>query len=305
MGGGKDAGAGRGGGPWRGAIPRVVAVDRMVTGDHACLQFDSHDDRWAVRAAFTTAGLARGERVMIFTDPSTPVPEALVRLTGHGVPAERLTGTGQLAVINRTPGYAPARGFEPGARADFWASGASDAQRRGFTGVRAVGDMTWVRRTGVKARELADYEAGLTPLFAELGLTGICEYDRQVFPARTLSAIRAAHPLAVLPSVDALHIERRGPALTLVGSADFGTRREFDAALRTLLTPAPDTAGPPALVDLTGLSFLDAHSADTLLRLAAGRDHRAPLTVRCTAPQYRILRLCGAEDAPGVDFTVR
>lgn len=289
-----------------GVIPRMVAVDRMATGDHACLGFDGDDDRWAVRAAFTTAGLARGERVLIFTDPGPArvvgagATEALTRLAVHGVPAERCVRTGQLTVVTSSPGYDPARGsFDLGVRTAFWVAGAADARRRGFTGVRAVADMTWAARAGLSGPELAAYETGLAPHFARLGLTGICEYDRRVFPASLLAEVAAAHPLSVLPSVDALHAARDGAVLRLTGSADLATRTAFDLALRDAFATAP----PAAVLDLTGLSFLDAHCARTVLRLASAR--RPPgTTVRCTAAQYRVLRICGAADTDAVLFRI-
>jgi hypothetical protein len=276
----------------------------MVTGDHACLPFDSHDDRWAIRAAFTTEGLARGERVMLFTDPGTSPAAALSALSGHGVPAERAAATGQLEVVDETPGYDPARGFAPEDRVALWSAIRADAHDRGYAGLRAVGDMAWAARPDVSPVELARYEAGLTRLFRRIGFTAICEYDRRVFPAAVLADVTAAHPLSVLTPLDSLHISRDGPVLTLVGSADLATRREFDRAVRTALTPSPPLTTLHT-VDLTGLTFLDAHCAATLLRHPAPSPRHPPLTVLCTPAQLRMLQVCGASEADGLSLWVR
>lgn len=279
------------------AIPRAVAVDRMTPGDHACLGFHSDDDRWAVRAAFTVAGLALGERVMIFTGQGISAPDALARLSAHGVPAERCAHTGQLAFSSESPGYEPATGaFDPVARTALWAAGSAKARRRGFTGMRVAGDMTWATaaRSGVPEDELASYEAELTPFAARIGFTAMCEYDRRALAAPLLSRIAALHPLTVLPSVDTLHADRTGPCLRLVGSADLATRVPFDLALRTHFTTDPRAR----LLDLTPLSFLDAHCAAGVLRLPPGT------TVRCTPSQFRMLRVCGAGEAEGITFRV-
>ena len=291
----------------------MVAVDLMVSGDHACLPFDSDDERWAVRAAFTTEGLARGERVMLFTDPDTSPTAAVSALSECGVPAERAAATGQLEIVVETPGYDPARGFAPEARVALWSAIRADAHDRGYTGLRAAGDMAWAARPDVQPKELAAYEAGLTRLFQRIGFTAICEYDRRVFPAAVLADVTAAHPLSVLTPVDALHITRDGPLLTLVGSADLATRPDFDRALLTALTPSPPltplTPSPPLTplrtLDLTGLTFLDAHCAATLLRHPAPSPRHPPLTVLCTAAQLRMLQVCGASEADGLSFWVR
>lgn len=282
----------------------MVAVDLMVSGDHACLPFDSDDERWAVRAAFTTQGLARGERVMLFTDPGTSPTAAVSALSEYGVPAERAASTGQLEVVDETPGYDPARGFAPGARVALWSAIRADAHDRGYTGLRAAGDMAWAARPDVPPEELAAYEAGLTRLFRRIGFTALCEYDRRVFPAAVLADLTAAHPLSVLTPVDALHITRDGPLLTLVGSADLATRPDFDRALHTALTPSPPLTALRTL-DLTGLTFLDAHCAATLLRHPAPSPRHPPLTVLCTAAQLRMLQVCGASEADGLSFWVR
>ncbi|MEW2518803.1 MEDS domain-containing protein [Actinacidiphila alni] len=264
-----------------GAEPQLVAADRMGPGDHACLGFSGHDDRWAVRAAFTLAGFARGERVVIFTGRGTSAPEALDRLTAHGVPAERFVHSGQLTLSQGSPGYDPVTGaFDPAARTAVLAAGSAESRRRGFTGMRVAADMAWA--AGLAPGELASYEADLTPRFARTGFTAICEYDRAVFPAPLLDRMTAVHPLAVLPSVDAFHADRAGPRLRLVGTADLATRTDVTLALRAAFATDP----PPTHLDLTPLSFLDAHCAAALLRLPP------PLTLHCTPAQHRILHIC-------------
>ncbi|MCM2420269.1 MEDS domain-containing protein [Streptomyces sp. RKAG293] len=274
-----------------GAVPYTVSVDRMASGDHACLGFDSHRARWAVRAAFTEAGLLRGERVILFVDRGTTPGKAAARLADHGVPAAQALRDERLLVINETPGYDPERGFDAESRAATWLGFTENASVMGFSGLRAVGDMSWALEPGVDHEELIDYETGLTPLFADIGFTAICEYDRRLFPPELMCRVGASHPTEVLQSLDALHITRTGTILHLAGNADLATREQFDTELlRSLGGPGP----PPRLVDLTALSFIDAHCATTLIRLAAGLPATARLAVHCPATHARVLRLCGA-----------
>ncbi|HEY5835689.1 MEDS domain-containing protein [Streptomyces sp.] len=291
-----------------GAIPRTVAVERLAVGDHTCFGFESDEERWAVRAAFVAAGLARGERVVLLTEPGVAGGTALGRLAAHGLSAEAAVREGRLAVVTEPPGVDPARGFDAAARTGYWVAVAGEALARGFTGLRVAGDMSWAARPGVDRRALAAYETGLTPVFPRIGCTGMCEYDRRLFPAPLLEQVLAAHPLSVLPALGALHASRHGRTLRLAGTADLATRDEFERYLgESAREPAREPGGGPAhergldVIDLTGLGFVDAHCARTLLRLAASGD----LTVECTADQYRLLRLCGAAETDGVGVRVR
>jgi hypothetical protein len=282
-----------GGVPAPGA-PRQVAVERLTAGDHACLGFDSHEDRWALRAAFATTGLARGERVMFFTDPATADGETLDRLAAHGVPVARARTGRRLEVVGGTHGYVPGRGFDAAARTAYWATVAYDTLALGFTRLRATGDMSWATAPDVDTGELARYEAALTPLLAKLGFIALCEYDRRAFTAPVLRRVLAAHPLSVPPAPGALHAVReesaQGPVLRLAGDADLATRTAFEQAVRQ-----PGLA----VIDLTGLAVVDAHCVRVLLRLPAGT------VVECTAAQHRLISLCGGGNRDGVVPRVR
>jgi anti-anti-sigma regulatory factor len=284
-----------------GDVPHTVSVDRMASGDHACLTFDSHRARWAVRAAFTETGLLRGERVILFVGPGTTPGTAAARLADHGVPAAEALRDERLLVVNATPGYEPKRGFDAESRAATWLGLTEDASVMGFSGLRAVGDMSWAVEPGVDPEELIDYETGLTPLFADIGFTAICEYDRRLFPPGLMGRVGACHPTEILQSLDALHITRTGTILHLAGNADLATREQFDTELHRSLN---GLGPPPRLVDLTALSFIDAHCATTLVRLAAALPHPARLAVHCPATHARVLRLCGAGAVPQLTLYV-
>jgi hypothetical protein len=275
-------------------VSRTVTVERLAAGDHACLGFDSHEDRWAVRAAFTAAGLARGERVMLFTERGVSGGEALCRLAAHGVPADSALSDGRLSVVSRPPGYDPARGLDAAARTDYWSTATGEALACGFSGLRAAGDMSWAVEPEVARDDLASYEDGLTPLFARLAFTGMCEFDRRVFPPAVFRRVLAAHPLSVLPALGTLRACREGDTLQLTGDADLATRGEFELSLiESVRKPGL------AVIDLTGLDFIDAYCVRQLLRLPV------PVAMECTAAQYRLLRLCGAAQADGVDLRLR
>ncbi|WP_409060191.1 MEDS domain-containing protein [Streptomyces sp. SYP-A7185] len=276
------------------SVTRTVSVTRLNSGDHACLGFDDDETRWELRAAYADIGLSRGEQVVFFTDRATTPALAAERLSSGGFPLGPALMDGRLAVVNEVPGYDRATGFDPAERAYTWVEMTDKARHDGFSGIRVVGDMGWAAEPGVDPDVLAAYERELSPLFAEIGFTAICEYDRRKFGDDAFDRIRHAHPKQVLRRLGALDISRCDTRLRIAGDADLATREEFDAALTRAFTGP----GRPRVLDLSELCFMDAHAASTLVRLAGllPRDHL--LAVRSRPEQDTLIRLCGAVDVP-------
>ena len=100
---------------------------------------------------------------------------------------------------------------------------------------------------------------------------------------------RSVHPVIVLDRLGTLHVTASGNRVSLTGESDLASRTEFDEALRSL-------AGLPAttlVLDITDLSFFDAHSAGAVVRLAAGLTAPRQLEVHCRSAQRRLLHLLG------------
>ncbi|MEU6672734.1 MEDS domain-containing protein [Streptomyces sp. NPDC046925] len=274
------------------SVTRTVSVTRMNPGDHACLGFDDDESRWELRAAYADIGLSRGEQVIFFTDRATTPALAAEQLSGCGFRLGPALMDGRLVVVDEVPGYDPATGFDPVERAQMWVELTDKARHGGFSGLRIVGDMGWAAEPGVDHDLLVEYEASLSPLFAEIGFTAVCEYDLRKFDEGVLGRIHRAHPKRVLRRLGALEVTRTGTELRIAGDVDIATHAEFDSALAHALA-AP---GLPRVLDLSELCFMDIRGASTLLRLASRlpRDHR--LAVRCSPAQGKVLRLCGAAE---------
>lgn len=276
------------------SVTRTVSVTRMNSGDHACLGFDDDETRWELRAAYADIGLSRGEQVVFFTDRATTPALAAEQLSVGGFTLGPALMDGRLVVVNEAPGYDHATGFDPVERVHTWAELTGRARDDGFSGIRVAGDMGWVCEPGVDRDLLVEYETGLSPLFAEIGFTAICEYDRRKFDDDFLERVGHAHPKRLLRRLGALDITRTGAELRVAGDVDLATREEFDSTLARAL------AGPdrPRVLDLSELCFMDVHAASTLVRLAGRLPCDHFLTVRSRPEQDRVIRLCGAVEVP-------
>lgn len=276
------------------SVARAVSVTSMTSGDHACLEFDDDASRWEIRAVYTDIGLSQGEQVMLFTGPATDPGTAVTQLRAHGFRRETALMAGQLVVLNDIPGFDAATGFKPEDRVRLWLEFTMQARLQGFPGIRIMEDMSWAAAPDFDHDLLVEYESGLSPLFAEIGCTAVCEYDRRAFDGGLMNRLHRAHPKRVLPRLGALDVTRIGTELRIAGEADLNTREELDSALSHALSGLDR----PTVLDLTGLCFMDGHSASLLVRLARRLPGDQLLEARCRPAQARVIRLCGATEVP-------
>jgi hypothetical protein len=90
-----------------------------------------------------------------------------------------------------------------------------------------------------------------------------------------------------------LEVTRTDVGIRLTGDSDIASRAAFTDALRAL-EDMPLPQGQALILDLSELSFLDAHSTGAVLRLAAGLSPPRRLEIRCRAYHQRMLHILGA-----------
>jgi anti-anti-sigma regulatory factor len=274
-----------------------VGVDRLRPGDHACLHFDDDDARWEVLAVFARTGFALGEKVMFFVDRGTSEDEVVERISSHDGSARAARSSGQLAVYSTPSWYTPDARFDASRTISQTLEKIETACREGYPGVRATGDMGWALRPGMQLSELVEYEeAAHRELFADGRFTGICQYDQQRFSSQLTGTMSAIHSLTVIERIGDLHVSFTDSGLRLAGDSDLWSRGKLTAALKRVR----EQSGGRMLLDLSGLSFMDGHSAGAIIHMAARMSAGELLEVRCGQHHASILRLLGAETVDGL-----
>jgi hypothetical protein len=154
--------------------------------------------RWRqVVFPYLAQGLALGERCVYLTTPRTPwLLESL--LAWQGLDLEGLKARRQLIITDATGYYLHRGGFDPGRVIAKNLSALTRSQEAGFTGFRAVADMSWAADHPREWGRLEEYELRLNQeVFAPHPSTAICIYDRQLFPPSLLEMVRRTHPKRV------------------------------------------------------------------------------------------------------------
>jgi anti-anti-sigma regulatory factor len=275
----------------------AVGVDRLQPGDHAFLAFSDDEERWAILTVFTRQGFAAGEKVLLHLDVVHSPDKVAARVAGGAAAAARQVASGQLVVLN-TPRFGPGE-FDAKRQVDAVRRGVRAAVREGYTGLRSASELSLALTPVDSLDQVTEFEtAQHEALFAarpNRQFTALCQWDERKFGGEpAMAAVRALHPVTVLHRVGMLHAALTAAGLWLTGDSDLSTRAEFTGALGALASRSEATL----VLDITNLSFLDAHSAGAMLRLAAGLLPPRQLEIRCRGNQRRMLRLLDSHSVP-------
>jgi MEDS: MEthanogen/methylotroph, DcmR Sensory domain len=271
---------------------RAVGVDRLQPGDHAFFAYSDDETRWEILAVFTQQGFARDEKVGLLVDVDQQADWVAERVAGSVGAARRALRDGRLVVSN-------APRFE---RGGFDATRLVEGARRrldtvlaeGYTGLRSASEMSLALAPIDHLGQAVEYEIALhASLFSapqSARYTALCYWDERLFGGTdAMKEARSVHPVIVLDRLGTLHATLSGNRVSLTGESDLASRTDFDEALRSLAS----LSAPTLVLDISDLSFFDAHSAGAVVRLAAGLTSPRRLEVHCRSAQRRLLHLLG------------
>jgi hypothetical protein len=271
---------------------RAVGVDRLQPGDHAFFAYSDDETRWEILAVFTQQGFARDEKVGLLVDVDQEADWVAERVAGSAAAARRALLDGRLVVSN-SPRFC---------RGEFDATRRGEGARRrldtvlaeGYTGLRSASEMSLALAPIDHLGQAVEYEIALhASLFSapqSARYTALCYWDERLFGGTdAMKEARSVHPVIVLDRLGTLHATMSGNRVSLTGESDLASRTEFDEALRSLASLPASTL----VLDISDLSFFDAHSAGAVVRLAAGLTSPRRLEVHCRSGQRRLLHLLG------------
>jgi MEDS: MEthanogen/methylotroph, DcmR Sensory domain len=270
---------------------RAVGVDRLRPGDHAFFAYSDDETRWEILAVFTQQGFARDEKVGLLVDVGHSPGWVAERVAGGAAAARRALRDGRLTVSN-------APRFE---RGEFDAARLVEGARRrldtvlaeGYAGLRSASEMSLALAPIEHLGQAVEYEIALhASLFSgqSTRYTALCYWDERLFGGTdAMKEARSVHPVIVLDRLGALQATVSRNRVSITGESDLASRAEFDEALRSLA----GLPGPTLVLDISDLSFFDAHSAGAVVRLAAGLTPPRRLEVHCRSSQRRLLHLLG------------
>jgi len=164
---------------------------------HKCLIYDGHPtEQLGVVVPLLVDGLADHWRCLYLGDPDTValIDDALVK---RGIDTEREVDRRALVLSSDRSHLHDGR-FDPIAMVDGLCTSIDEAVRDGFSGLCATGDMRWELGADDNFDHLLEYEARLERVFREKPLRGICQYRRDILPARAIRDALVTHSAAYI-----------------------------------------------------------------------------------------------------------
>jgi len=163
---------------------------------HVCLIYESEEQRQKIIAEYIAVGLRQGEVVRYFTDETS---HETVRswLSESGVELSEAEKTGSFAISKAEKAYCPDGKFEPQKMIDRSVNRYDQAEKAGYSGSRACGEMSWALRDIPGANHLLEYEVLLNTVTSTFPHSGMCQYDARLFDGATLFKILQVHPYMI------------------------------------------------------------------------------------------------------------
>lgn len=161
-------------------------------GDHICVFYRSEDALMEVLSPFIAEGLRKSERCFcVQRDEIVKRIEYDLRFIGVDVDTARKVGA--LEFHSARDAYLPKGRFEPGAMMDMLTRSIADSVKRGFSGFRSAGDLSWAVEDRNACSQLLGYEALVEECYPGKPAIGMCQYPIDSFPPETLKGILNLH----------------------------------------------------------------------------------------------------------------
>ncbi len=257
-------------------------------GDHVCQPFETTDEQLRSTARFVRSALERRRQVIVFTQTCTP--SAMHAWLDDRVPGYAdATARGQAAIRACEQAHLAGGRFDPDRTMAAFGSAVYAAEQAGFAGVLVIVDMAWALRQVPGTERLLQYEAAANPVFADRRMAAVCQYDRSLFDAATLTAACAAHPLTPGQSELRFSYTDTPRGLQLAGRVDDTNRAAFAALVEALVDVPADVT-----VDARDLDAIDVAAGCLITRCAVSRLGRRT-EILANEAVARQLRMIGAE----------
>ena len=160
-------------------------LKKLKHGDHICSIYERTGEQLAAAVPFIMDGLARGERCVYIVDDCT-IDEVVQALAAAGVDVVPERQRGALRLLTRRDTCIRAGEFVPHAMIDFIRQTEAEALADGFSGLRQMGEMTWVLGPEPGCDRLIEFEALVDHLLKTArqwacAITRVCASTRHAF----------------------------------------------------------------------------------------------------------------------------
>jgi signal transduction histidine kinase len=171
----------------------LVHVSPVRLHDHLCAVYSDADEQKNCFVPYLQEGLLQGDLCLYVFD-ETSKEFVLEALSQNGFNVRAYVESGALKIVHSSEAHMKGGSFDENQMMQLWEDLFSEASSKGFSGIRAAGEMTWSLGDKPGAGGLIPYESRLTEFSDKHPVALMCMYNRSRFSAEKLKATIHAHP---------------------------------------------------------------------------------------------------------------
>jgi transcriptional regulator with XRE-family HTH domain len=173
----------------------IDIVGDMPWGTHFCLFYDTKEDLLDTLSAYCKAGLEAGEFCVWVVAPPLTIDEAAFALKALVPDVERYFEDGSIEIVSARDWYTQSGTFDPKQVTSGWHERLTRASARGYAGVRATGDLSWLEKKDWK--EFCEFEERLNEAVIPERITVLCTYPIAACGAVEFIDVTRTHQFAI------------------------------------------------------------------------------------------------------------
>ena len=162
---------------------------------HACCLYASEAERRSTLAEFVAAGLRKDQKVICALNQGDDA-KLLQDLSEVGLDVAGLSASGHLAFLSAETAYLPDGSFHVQRGLGRIEELIHEGRGEGFSGVRTVGDLSWLQRAPDLRESFFEYEAEVNRLLVEHSSAALCMYPRTALSTGDQLRCLSVHPVA-------------------------------------------------------------------------------------------------------------
>jgi DNA-binding NarL/FixJ family response regulator len=170
--------------------------NEVPRGSHVCMFYDSTDDLLDALVPFFKIGTENSELCLWCPPRAVTVEEARMALRRHLPHFDRHLAAGNIEIISNRELYLLGDRFDVTRTLSKLAEIMRDAMAKGYKGLRASGDASWIKDTQFK--DFCEYEHALTKALKGNPMMALCTYPIKMSKAKAASEVAQAHHLTVV-----------------------------------------------------------------------------------------------------------
>ncbi|MFH0874745.1 MAG: MEDS domain-containing protein [archaeon] len=171
-------------------------ISHAKFGDHFSFIFKNESQLFSVIIPFLIKGLENNEKCIYIID-ETPKDKVLAEFSKKLPDFDKIVKSGQLAILNSNETYLKNGFFDPERTMNLWQQTVNQSMQEGYTGVRVLGEASWVNKNVKGTSRLIEYESELHEFFKNNNVCAICLYDERIISPKILAESIHCHPLVI------------------------------------------------------------------------------------------------------------